>query len=246
MQSLPLTPVRIVLVGTTHPGNIGAAARAMKTMGLSRLFLVAPKQFPSADASARASGADDVLYAATVCDSLDDALVGCGWVVGASARIRHLGWPELDSRETAEQALTQAQKTDVAIIFGRENSGLTNEELERCHAMVRIPTAPGYGSLNLAAAVQVIAYDLFVAVGRHQGDAPAMLSASPATAEEMSGFYQHLEQALIDIGYLDPAAPKHLMRRLRRLYNRAGIDESELNILRGILASAQKSASGER
>ena len=246
MQSLLSNRARVVLVGTTHPGNIGAAARAMKTMGLARLYLVFPKQFPSADATARASGADDLLYAATVCDSLDEALIGCGWVVGTSARVRHLSWPELNPRETARQALTQAQKTDVAIIFGRENSGLTNEELERCHAMVRIPTDSSYGSLNLAAAVQIIAYELFVAAKPQQDDAPTAPSTLPATAEQMAGLYEHLERTLIDIGYLNPAAPKHLMQRLRRLYNRAGIDQSEHNILRGILAASQKSARRER
>ena len=254
---MPLHRIRIVLVEPTHPGNIGAAARAMKAMGLDRLCLVAPRRFPSAEATARAAGADDVLHAARIVESLDDALADCGFVLGTTARSRRLEWPVLDAREGVRRAVVQAVRTPVAVVFGRESAGLTNAELDRCHALVRIPAAPHFSSLNVAAAVQILSYEMRVATlgeeagargeeaGRHGGDAGVRPSPrSPAaTAGELEGFYRHLEAALIEIHYLDPAAPKLLMRRLRRLFNRAVPDRAEINILRGILTAAVRQAS---
>lgn len=229
-------PIRVVLVDTSHPGNIGAAARAMKTMCLERLWLVRPATHPSAEASARASGAADLLHEAGVCDTLEEALHGCGFVVGASARQRSLPWPLLAPRACAERAVAEAAGGEVALLFGNEQSGLSNEELKHCHALVQIPTNPAYGSLNLAMAVQVLSYEIMVAAG---GEArlPAEREAPLATAEVMDDFFGHLERALVQGEFLDPANPRHLMQRLRRLFNRAEPDEIEINILRGVLAT---------
>lgn len=232
-----LANIRIVLVGTTHPGNIGGAARAMKTMGLSALHLVDPRQFPSAEATARASGADDLLARARVHASLDEAVADCGLVFGASARPRTIPWPVMDARETALRALAEAAQAPVAVVFGREHSGLTNEELERCNYHIHIPANPEYSSLNLAAAVQVVAYELRVAA--LQGASVEAKEEPPATAEEVEGFYRHLEQTLVDIGFLDRDNPRQLMRRLRRLFGRVRLEATETNILRGILTAAQ-------
>lgn len=241
-----LNNIRVVLVGTTHPGNIGAAARAIKTMGLHALHLVAPAVYPHADATARASGADDVLAGARVVETLEDALVGCGLVVGASARSRTIAWPTVEPRECALIARdTAAAGSSVALVFGRERTGLTNHELERCHYLVHIPSNPDYSSLNLAAAVQILAYELRMA-GRSGeaavGAADFVSEHPPATADELEGLYAHLEQTLVEIGFLDPGNPRQLMRRMRRLFNRARLDRMELNILRGALAAAQKRA----
>lgn len=232
---MPL-PVSIVLVGTTHPGNIGAVARAMKTMGLRRLVLVAPKAFPAEEASARAAGAADLLESARVCAGLDEALAGASFVVGASARLRSLAWPSVAPREAAARIVAEAQLGEAAVVFGRESSGLTNEELARCHALLHIPTAPALGSLNLAMAVQVVAYELFLATGAAPALPPDRLQP-PAPAEEMERFYAHLEAALVEARFLDPDNPRNLMRRLRRLFNRAQPDSDEVSILRGILAA---------
>ncbi len=234
-----LSEVRVVLVETSHPGNIGAAARAMKNMGLSRLVLTRPALFPHAEATARASGADDLLYQAQVVDSLDAALAGCGLVVGSTARRRSLSAPELDPRACAEGLLDACQHGPVALVFGRERTGLTNEELDRCHFLVRIPTDPAYSSLNLAAAVQVLAYELrMAALNRDEvADPPAPGAPPPAPADELERFYEHLETVLMETGFLNPANPRQLMRRLRRLYNRARPDQNEINILRGILTA---------
>lgn len=234
----------VVLVGTTHPGNIGAAARAMKTMGLTRLVLVAPKVFPSADATARASGADDVLFAAMVTETLAEAVAPCSWVVGTSARMRHLQWPEVDPRMLAAEAVRRAPGGPVAVVFGRENSGLSNAELDHCNAILHLPSAENFSSLNLAAAGQVVSYELRMAQ-LAAGDVPASDaedSGKDVTQAEMDGFYEHLEQALADVGYFDPKAPKLLPRRLRRMFNRMAPDRSELNILRGVLTAAQRKA----
>ncbi len=235
--------VRIVLVDTSHAGNIGAAARAMKNMGLTRLYLVNPKQFPHADATARASGADDVLARATVCATLDDALVGCRLVMGASARLRNLSAPLLDPRQCASKVLCEVAETgaESALVFGREHSGLTNDELGRCHHLVHIPTNPEYSSLNLAAAVQVLSYELRVATLDEQDKvAPREDAERLASADDMERFYQHLQQTLEIIGFLDPKNPRIMLQRLRRLFNRARPNEVEMNILRGILTAAQK------
>ena len=235
-----LNRVRIVLVDTSHPGNIGAVARAMKNMCLSRLYLVQPRQFPHAEATARASGADDLLAAAVVCDSLPEALTGCGLVIGASARLRHLKIPQLDPRQCAERVVSEARQRDVAIIFGREHSGLTNEELALCHYLMHIPSNPDYSSLNIAAAVQVMTYELQMA-SCVQGEVASGEDAEPpASAEEMERFYSHLRETLVDIGFLNPDNPRVMMRRLRRLFNRARPNQVEMNILRGILTAAQR------
>lgn len=240
-----LSNIRIVLVHTSHPGNIGAVARAMKNMCLERLVLVQPALFPNAEATARASGADDLLAHAHCCDTLDEAVADCGLVIGASARLRSVPWPELDPRACAQRALTASAAAPVALVFGREQSGLSNEELERCHALVHIPSNPEYSSLNLAQAVQVIAYEVHMAhlSGQWTGSPPEFPSC---TAEAMERFYSHLEQTLIELEFLDPAKPGQLLRRLRRLFQRAQPDTNEMNILRGILGAAQAKARGVR
>lgn len=235
--------IRFVLCETSHPGNIGAAARAMKTMGFDDLVLVSPREFPSTEAHARASGATDVLARATVVDTLPEAIAGCGLVVGASARRRKHRWPELNPRECADQALAEAVTSPVAIVFGTERSGLSNEQMDRCNALVYIPANPEYSSLNLAAAVQLIAYELHFALGEFQPPQPP--EWPPATGKDMELFYEHLERVMSGSGFLKPDNPRHLMRKLRRLFNRARPDEHELSILRGLLASVEpESGSG--
>ena len=243
-----LDRVRIVLVDTSHPGNIGAVARAMRTMGLSRLALVRPKRFPSAEATARAAGADGILYEAAVCESMSEALSDCVWAVGTTARSRHLELPRLTPRAFAERARRESTAGPVALVFGGERSGLSNDALDRCRAIASIDTDPRFGSLNLAAAVQVFCYELRLAFadGAVAPGPDAREDADAPTASELEGLYAHLEQALTDIGYHDPENPKLLMRRLRRLYARAHPDRSELNILRGILAATQRAASKTR
>lgn len=233
-----MQPVRIVLVNTSHPGNIGAAARAMKNMGLSSLCLVDPQVFPSAEATARASGADDLLAAVTRVDTLDAALADTGLVIGASARNRTLPVPMLDPRECAELVMQQTAGTTTAIVFGRERTGLTNAELDRCHYLVQIPANPDYPSLNVAAAVQVISYELRMAAGLVL-DRPGIRHRY-ATTEEMERFYQHLEETLVAIEFLDAGNPRQMMRRLRRLFGRARPNENEVNILRGILTAIER------
>ena len=231
--------LRIVLVETSHPGNIGAAARAMKTMCLSRLVLVNPMEFPHSDASARASGAVDLLEQAQVLPALDDALADCALVAGTSARQRGIGPPVLSPRECmARLQAAAAAGQEVALLFGRERTGLTNEELSRCHILVNIPSNPEYSSLNLAAAVQVLGYEWMLANG--VGPVAAPSEDIPATAEEMERFYEHVESAALETGFLDPANPKHLMRRIRRLFNRARPDQNEVHILRGLLSALQR------
>jgi tRNA (cytidine32/uridine32-2'-O)-methyltransferase len=226
---------RIVLVNTTHPGNIGAVARAMKNMGMRSLYLVDPGSYPSAEATARASGADDVLAQAVVCAGLHEALADCPLVIGASARVRAIDCPRLTPRECAALIRERAGAGPTAVVFGREHSGLSNAELDLCHFQLCIPVDPQFPSLNLAAAVQIVAYELFVAQAAGAVAAPPGNALVPA--EEMERFYRHLEGILIEIGFLDPARPRHLMRRLRRLYNRARPDQNEMNILRGILTA---------
>jgi len=230
-------PVRIVLVSTSHPGNIGAAARAMKTMGLVDLALVAPRCFPSPEASARASGADDLLGRARVAASLAEALDDCGYVVGATARLRGMRWPVMDPRASAGEIWQRLPATRVAIVLGPEQSGLTNEDLGRCHALVHIPTHPDYGSLNLAMAVQVLCYELRMARPELRIAADEARDAPPATAVELEGFHAHLERVLTEAGFLHPDHPRELKRKLRRLFMRAALDRDEINILRGALAA---------
>jgi TrmH family RNA methyltransferase len=240
--SVLLRRVRIVLINTTHPGNIGATARAMKVMGLHDLHLVTPKLFPHADATALASGADDLLQRASVHPSLDSALSGCGLVLGTSARLRSLAMPQLDARAAAQRAFAEAERHDVALLFGRERYGLTNDEMQCCHALVNIRANPEYPSLNLAQAVQILAYELRMVALGNAGYSLDALDWEPVDGAQMELLYIHLEQALKDIRFLNPAQPRKLMMRLRRLFNRARPDQNEMNILRGILAAAQTAA----
>lgn len=234
-----LNHVRIVLVNPSHPGNIGAVARAMKNMGLSRLYLVAPEKFPHPEAIYRAVGAADVVEAAVVTADLPQALSGCEWVYATSARSRRLEWPEYDARESALRIMQIQPSSEVALVFGRESSGLTNEELAHCHVHVHIPADPQFSSLNLAAAVQVFTYELRMA-SLAANPEPSSESRTLAPNEQLTGFYTHLESTLVNLGYLDPSHPKLLMQRLHRLYNRAQLDSTEINILRGILTAVNK------
>lgn len=235
-----LVNIRIVLCNTSHPGNIGAAARAMMTMNVSDLALVNPERFPHAQARAQASGAVGILDSARVFGSLEEAVADCGWVVATSARPRHLGDEPLTPWGFAERALPLAAEKPVAIVFGAERTGLTNEELDRCHAVAMVPVNPKYSSLNLAQAVQIFCYELR---RRAYPDVPKVSSKTdspayaPPAAEEMEHFYAHLERVLLETGFLDPQNPRALMRRLRQFYNRAQPDKNELNMLRGILKS---------
>jgi tRNA (cytidine32/uridine32-2'-O)-methyltransferase len=240
-----LSHIKIVLVETTHPGNIGAVARAMKNMKMNNLCLVAPKIFPCADATSRASGADDILANAVVCQSLQEALADCQVVMGASARCRTISWPEMTPRECAGKVVIDEPDQQVAIVFGRENSGLKNHELDLCHFLLRIPCNSEYSSLNIAAAVQIVCYELFIAADLQQ-DAPMVGDkgeAPLATVAQMESFYTHLYQTLTEIGFMHPDKSKSIMRRLRRIYNRIQLDTKELDILRGIL---RMSHSGEK
>ncbi|AAU91296.1 RNA methyltransferase [Methylococcus capsulatus] len=237
-----LSDIRIVLVETTHPGNIGGVARAMKNMGLSDLALVSPKIFPSEQATARASGADDLLAAARLFGSLKDAIADCQLVIGASARLRTIAWPELDPRTAAAEIAGLPEGTRSAIVFGREHSGLTNGELEQCHFLLHIASNPEFSSLNLACAVQVVAYELYLAAG--QGGS-GRRSPPLADGEQMASFFDHLERTLYDIRFLHARrSSPSIMRRLRRIFNSARIEAQEIHLLRGILTAAQLSAAG--
>ena len=231
--------IRIVLVGTTHPGNIGAVARAMKNMGLSDLALVNPKYFPHDEATARASGAADILERAMVVGTLAEALTDCVYVAGASARSRTINWPCMGPRDCAERMIQESGHGKVAAVFGPEKTGLHNDDLDLCHTLLTIPTDPGFSSLNLAMAVQVLTYELRVASMLDEG--PVFdVEAPPATSEEMEHFYEHLKKTLTDIEFLDPDNPRHLMRRMRRLFIRARPDKNEVNILRGVLTAVDQ------
>jgi len=229
-----LAAVRVVLVAPSHPGNIGATARAMLTMGLARLVLVAPRRFPDAEAVALASGATAVLDTTRVVSTLDDALRGAVSAIGFSARPREFAGRVLAVREAAAQAIADAAIGDVALVFGTEMSGLSNDELARCSVVAAIPANPGYASLNLAAAVQVAAYELRVAA--LGGEVWRAQRFAPATADEIEALYAHGTRTLAAMRFLDPRMPKRLLPRLRRLFARAALEKEEVNILRGILA----------
>ncbi|MFP4154242.1 MAG: RNA methyltransferase [Halothiobacillaceae bacterium] len=229
--------LRIVMVETSHPGNIGSAARAMKTMGLGRLVLVRPACFPDPDGRDRAmaSGADDLLGSARVVDSLDEALAESGFVVGATARLRAAPMPMLDARAAALESVARARKTPVSLLFGREHSGLTNAEMNRCHALLHIPASSEYGSLNIAAAIQVVAYELrMAALG---GGMALPEGPQPAPVAQLEGYLEQLRVALESADFLDPQNPRHLMQKLRALYLRAEPTENEINILRGVVSA---------
>ena len=240
-----LKRVRVVLVETTHPGNIGAAARAMKTMGLTDLRLIQPRHFPDAEAEARASGAEDVLAAAQVFATLEKAVSDCVRVVGTSARTRKLAWPELDPRNCGTALIEAAAAGPVALVFGRERTGLTNAELDLCTEVVIIPANPEYSSLNLGAAVQVLSYELRMAALAGTAPVAREPESPPATHDELERFYRHLEAALDASEFLDKRSPEQLMRRVRRLYGRAGLDRNEVQILRGMLTSLAPNAPRE-
>lgn len=231
-------PIRIVLVEPQHPGNIGAVARAMKNMGLRELHLVKPALFPHQEATARASGADDVLDAAVVHDRFDQAIADCGLIVGTSARQRHLPWSIVEPRDCSAQIIQSSRDQTAAVIFGAERTGLTNAELDRCHLLMTIPTASEYSSLNLAMAVQVVAYELWLAA-RPGAPPPPERDVPLASADEVARLYVHFEQVLEEIDFKDRTGGGHLMARIRRLFNRAQLDQNEMNILRGILTAVQ-------
>ena len=236
---LEFKQIRVVLVGITHPGNIGACARAMLNMNLSQLVLVQPKQFPHYEATVRAAGADQILANALVVDDLHSAIIDCGLVIGSSARKRALAWPVLDPRECAQKILIAAKKQTVALVFGREHSGLTNEELALCHYHVQIPTNPDFASLNLAMAVQVIVYELVMA-SRISKSVTTDAFETLANQAQLEGFYQHLENVLVKLDFIQAGKEKTLMLRLRRLFARTQLEETEINILRGILSAVEK------
>jgi len=238
---MPLSNIRIVLVRPTHPGNIGAAARAMKNMSLRSLYLVAPESYPSPQAMDRAAGAIDLLRDAVICDTLDMALKDCHLVMGTTARQRRIEWPGLEPDDCARRLLDGALEGPVALLFGQERTGLLNTELDRCHFVVTIAADKDFSSLNLACAVQILAYEIYRASqaypGAHVSD---FRDGRPVKGEEMQLFYRHLREVLEQVGFLDPRNPRLLMRRLARLFNRAGLDHNELNIMRGILTSVQQ------
>ncbi len=234
-----LDNIRFVLVGTKHPGNIGASARAMKTMGLSNLHLVAPKKYPSAEATARACGADDVLVSAVIHNNLDNALSGCHYVYGMSARLRHLPLPIVSPREAVIMMKQHQDSTHIAVMFGPEHSGLANKDMDRCHYLINIPANPDYSSLNLASAVQVLAYEVNVMLAPRVVANAVGEDCDSVTADDLEQMYAHLERTLTTIGFLNPDNPRKLMRRLRRLFNRSALDRNELHILHGILRAAE-------
>jgi tRNA (cytidine32/uridine32-2'-O)-methyltransferase len=234
--------VRFVLANTSHPGNIGSAARAIRTMGFTRLSLVSPAVFPHIEAHALAAGADDVLEAAVLTDTLGEAVADCTLVLGATARMRGVSLDELSPREAARRLLEAAAAgRQVALVFGNERSGLSNDEIMLCHAAVHIPSDPSFSSLNLSQAVQVLAYELRIAtlagVPQRQGNVD-----TPASAAELEGFFDHLATALEDIDFHKGRSDQTIMRRLRRLFLRAEPDQRELRVLRGILADVQRMA----
>lgn len=243
-----LSHVKIVLVETSHPGNIGAVARAMKNMAMDNLCLVNPKFFPSAEATARAAGSDDILAQAKVYATVAEAIADCNVVFGTSARLRTISWPVMSPRECAETIVKQDANVKAAILFGRENSGLTNQELDLCHYLLRIPCNYNYSSLNIAAAVQVICYELFVAANSCEEDQPNEKHSSPlASKQQMEQFYEHLHETLIDINFiLHPDKSATIMRRLRRMFNRSQLDGKEVDMLRGILRMAQGNNQGNK
>ena len=237
-------PFRFVLVRTAHPGNIGSAARAIRTMGFTRMELVLPAHFPDPQATAMAAGADDVLGGAGIHGDMIAGLAGCSVALGLSARRRGVQLPEWSPREAAQQALAAAARGEqVALVFGNERTGLENSELAHCHGMVRIPSVDDFSSLNLAQAVQVMAYELRLAMLADVSDvAPVAASEPPADAVEMERFFAHLEQTLEDIDFHKGRSSTTILLRLRKLFQRAQMDHRELRVLHGILADAQRMA----
>ena len=240
-----LQKIRIVLMQTSHPGNIGATARAMKNMGLEKLYLVQPKQPNSLQAVSRAAGALDVLDRAVIVDTLDEAIADCVWVAGTSARLRTIEWPILEPRECVAQALEYIDEGDIALVFGRENSGLTNEEMEKCNALLHIPTNPEYSSLNVAAAVQVVCYECRLALLAGKAEksrGKKHIKDAPASVAQREGLYQHMYDALMQIDFFGTSNPDVIMRRLKGLFNRAQMTQREVGILRGVCKAILDSA----
>lgn len=238
-----LQNIRIVLVETSHTGNMGSVARAMKTMGLSSLYLVNPLIKPDSQAISLAAGASDLIGNASIVDSLDEAISGCSLVVGTSARSRSLPWPMLDARECGVKSVEEGQQAPVALVFGRERVGLTNEELQKCHYHVAIPANPEYSSLNLAMAVQLIAYEVRMAWLQAEATktpAPVYAESPYPLVDDLERFYVHLENMMLDSGFVRKDQPGQVMSKLRRLFTRARPERDELNILRGMLSSFEK------
>lgn len=231
-----LANIRIVLINTFHPGNIGAAARAMKNMGLSQLWLVDPQDFPSDAASARAAGAQDILAAAQVVDTLEQALADCQLVIGTSARSRTFDLPMLDARNCAAKVVSEAQQGEIALLFGRETMGLLNAEMQLCNFHVYIPANPEYPVLNIAQAIQLVSYEIWMA---QQGSTPVPAASHYPRQQEMARFFQHLEQVLRTTGFLIPQHEGRAMTKLKRYFNRSRPEKAELGMLRGILSSVQ-------
>lgn len=245
MGDTMLENIRIVLVNTSHTGNIGSVARAMKTMGLQQLTLVDPVQAPDSHASALAAGATDILANATTVDTLGEAIADCGLVIGTSARNRTLDWPLLNPRECAAKLLSEAPKYPVALVFGRENSGLTNEELQQCNFHVHIPANPDYSSLNLAMAVQTLSYEVRMQwLEAAEGAEVTSEATDYPSSADLERFYAHLESTLTDTNFIVKNHPGQVMAKLRRMFSRARPETTELNILRGILASVDKKGRG--
>jgi tRNA (cytidine32/uridine32-2'-O)-methyltransferase len=242
IQAVPLTAIRIVLVEPSHPGNIGAVARALKNMALSELVLVRPKAFPHPEATARASGADDLLARARVVGSVTEAVADCGFVAATTSRPRDQNFRALDLHEAAARVYEASAQAPAAVLFGAERTGLTNEELALAHLLIRIPANPDYPSLNLAMAVQLLSYELFRAAGSPASARPLSESAvPPATGSEMERFYAHLQEVMDEVDFKDrTTGGTHLMTRIRRLFQRCEMDQNEVNILRGILTSVQQ------
>ncbi|MCS5587118.1 MAG: tRNA (cytosine(32)/uridine(32)-2'-O)-methyltransferase TrmJ [Porticoccaceae bacterium] len=235
--------IKIVLVNTAHPGNIGGAARAMKNMGLAQLCLVQPREYPAPRAVWRAAGARDVLKNATVANSVDEAIADCSLVIGTSARERRIPWPLINPRQCGERIWAEAESHKVALLFGREDRGLTNDELQKCHYHVHIPSNPEYSSLNLATAVQVLAYEIRMAsLADPQGNLPDLgeWDQPPVTAEDLENFHSHLAETMAKLDFYDPENPKQLLTRMRRLFNRLRMDKMEVSILRGLLSAVQR------
>jgi tRNA (cytidine32/uridine32-2'-O)-methyltransferase len=236
-------PIRIVLVGTQHPGNIGSAARAMKTMGLTQLVLVAPQRYPDPEATALAAGAEDILSQARVVATTADALAGCTYVIGTSSRARAVSLPELSPRIAAEQLIVKSQHSPVALLFGPERTGLLNQDLQLCHACVLIPSNPEYPSLNLAAAVQILSYEIRLQSLHYHSTPSVALSADvepPASFEQMERLFAHLVEFMNDVDFHKGKPADLVIQRIRRLFLKANLDEREIKILRGLLSDAQR------
>jgi len=239
----PQENIKIVLVNSAHPGNIGGAARAMKNMGLTELCLVQPREYPAPRAVWRAAGAADLLAKAVVVNSVDEAVADCALVIGTSARERRIPWPLINPRQCGERIWREAQYHKVALLFGREDRGLTNDELQKCNYHVHIPSNPDYSSLNLAAAVQVLSYEIRMAgLADSEGQLPDLghWDQPAATAEDLENFHSHLAETMADLEFYDPENPKQLLTRMRRLFNRQRMDQMEVSILRGLLSAVQR------